>query len=308
VAYGVPIEATEAEKAKEEKLKFGFAFDVRYEVDDNPTQDLSLPISVSDIGELEGVVDDSEQEDNRTVVKGLVTANRGKLSGYAGFVDTSYDKAINKLLNSQVIFLGGNLKFGGSSQYLLGASWSDVNLGGADYATQLTVSPAYESRGSDEDGTNRKLYGLDVTSKSFADSARENGTELGLKRAYSSLDKAKQDSYKSLFAIGTRTEGTLESEFNYFRSDFDWVNKWDSGVKWDIGFGYQYRDYSNDKDILTDELFGSTRVDNVFHFTTGVGLEFWKMTAMFNYRYVFDLSNDSPYVRQIYGLSLQGAF
>lgn len=310
VAYGVPLELT-AEEEKDEGIKFGFVFDVRYEVDDNPTQDLSLPFTIDEIGEVEGVIDDSEQEDNRTVLKALVTAAVGNSYGYAGFVDTHYEKKVNKLLNSRALFLGGTQKFGERLQWILGGTLTDVDLGGKDYALQFTVSPGYQTRGrdSEDEESFTILYGLNVTSKSFADGTREDGIESEIKRAYSSVDNDKLDTYKSLLSLGTRTEGTPESEFTFFRSDFDWANKWNSGVKWDIGFGYQYRDYSNDKDVITDDsLFGDTRVDHVLHFTTGVGMDFGQLALMFNYRYVTDLSNDSPYVRQIYGLSLQGAF
>lgn len=309
VAYGVPVELTAEEKKKRQEIKFGVVFEVRYEVDDNPTQDLSLPFSVSDIGDLEGVVDDSEQEDNRTVLKALVSGSRGSLSGYLGVVDTSYDKADNKLLNSQVFFLGGTKKFGAAKQILMGASFSDVNLGGNDYAQQFTVTPGYEFKDKDGKVTITTVYSLDVTSKSFADTAtRKDTTEYAIKRSSLTQYSNKLSTHKTLIALGRKSEGTAESEFIFFRSDLDMKHKWDSGIKWDIGFGYQYRDYPNDKDILTDELFGDTRVDNILHFKTGAGMEFGKLTLMLNYKYTTDLSNDSPYVRQIYGLSLQGIF
>ena len=307
VAFGVPLEPPPEER-KEEKLIIGFVFDVRLEVDDNPTQDLSLPFTVSEIGELEGVIDDSEQEDTRTTLKGLASVSQGKYSGYIGFVDTSYSDDDNEFLESQVIFLGGATKFGSDRQWILGAALSDIDLGGNDFATLITVSPGYETRDKEEDGTSKTLYGADVSSKMFEDGTRDDGIEWAIKRNYSFLETNKLDTYRGRLALGSRTEGTNESEFFFFRWDGDWANKWDSGFRWDIGLGYQYRDYPNDEDILTDELFGDTRVDNLFRVSTGVGLDFGKLSLMFNYNYTIDLSNDSPYVRQIYGLSLQGVF
>ena len=308
VAFRVPLEP-EKPKEKAAGLRVNFIVEAAFEVDDNPTQDLSLPVTVSQIGEIEGVVDDSEQEDTRQIVKGVVSLSGDKWSTYLGIASTTYSDSDNQNLESDVVFIGGNWNPGQGNGFQLGATWTDVDLGGEDYVTLLTLSPATQSTSNDSEGTHRSLWGLDVTSKTFDLPDRKDDTLFTLKWVRNSVDKENQDSSRKVLAVGTSSEGTPATEFNFIGWDADWKNRWDSGLRWDIGWAYAYRDYPNDEDIITDDLFGDTRVDNVFRFSTGVGWEFTpQISALFNYRYVFDLSNDSPYVRQVYGLNVKGVF
>ena len=120
----------------------------------------------------------------------------------------------------------------------------------------------------------RSVEAVDVTSKGFEGEDREDATQFALKWVGTHKDKAKQDSSRKTFSLGNSTEGTDATEFNFIGYDADWQNRWDSGLRWDIGFGLQYRNYPNDEDIITDELFGDTRVDNLIRFSTGIGWEF----------------------------------
>jgi hypothetical protein len=143
----------------------------------------------------------------------------------------------------------------------------------------------------------------------FDDPGREDAVQLSLKWVGNSVDPERQDTSRKVFSLGNSTEGTDATEFNFIGWDADWQNRWDGGFRWDIGWGYHYRNYPNDEDIITDELFGDTRVDNLFRFSTGLGWEFTpRISALFNYRYLVDLSNDAPYVRSVYGLSVKGVF
>lgn len=309
VARGVPLPPIEKKKKEEPKLSVAYVVEVGYEVDDNPTQDLSLPISVSQIGDIQGVVDDSQQADTRITLKGVISVSKGAWSGFGGVSKTDYSDAANEGLSSQVIFVGGNWNPSMGDGFRLGANLSMVELGGNAYANLLTISPATQSSSKDSKGTSRSLWGVDVTSKSFEDSSRDSATVLTVKWVGDSLDKEKLDSSHKVFSFGTASEGTANTEFNFIGWDADWKNRWDSGFRWDIGWGYQARNYPNDEDIITDKLFGATRVDNLLRFSTGIGWEFTpRVSALLNYRYLTDLSNDSPYVRQIYGVRVKGVF
>ena len=305
VAFQAPLEPEEPEEAG---FRVNIVAELRIEIDDNPTQDLGLPFSVGGLDEVNGQVDDSEQKDTRITLKGLVSLGGPTWAAFAGAVDTSYSKAQHKLVESQVFFLGGQFKFDRGDSFLIGGVLSKILIGGEDYATRISVAPGYEINTKDEEGTSRHLLALELTAKQFDDGTREDDIEYAFKWSLKSLDKERQDSFRTGASLGSRTEGTDESEFFFIRWDGDWRYRWDGGFRWDLGIGYKYRSYPNDKDIATDELFGDTRLDNIFRGSTGLGWEVWKLSIMFNYKYVFNLSNDSPYTRQIYGLAVRGRF
>lgn len=305
-----PTQVAEAPKATGLR-PFG-SYDLRFEWDSNPSNDLSAPISIGDV-DLVGVVPDSQQDDTRTnlLVSGGVTQDFWAV--YAGASDISYSKADNDQFAVRALFIGGTLTFAQSdtSAILLGYTFTDIDLGGFDYAQQHTLAPAWRSQGSDGDGgTATTLYGLDVTNKSFARSdVQEDSTVFAAKLDYSTVDAAKQDRYRSVYAIGTATEGIEITEFTYAAADWDWNFGWDSGVLWDIGTGVQYRDYANDTPLSTDTFLGDTRVDIPARFSTGVGYQVLpKMRAMLRFRYVFNLSNKAPYERMILGIGVDGTF
>ena len=61
--------------------------------------------------------------------------------------------------------------------------------------------------------------------------------------------------------------------------------------------------------LSTDTPLGTTRVDNLLRISIGPGWQFTSSwSAVLGYRYLTNLSNKQPYVRQIYGLIVEGAF
>lgn len=287
-------------------------YDVRYEIDDNPSNDLSSPISIEGV-DLQGVVPDSEQTDSRYNVLASGGISQGIWNAFVGISQIEYSKSDNELFNTQVLFLGGGLNFalGDTNSGALQYTFADINLGGDDYAQTHTITPGYHTSETDETGdTVRTNYDLDITAKQFAASnLQDDTTVFALKRNYSALDKDKLDSYRSVYALGTASEGIKVSEFNYLSADWDWRNRWDTGLLFNIGVGVQYRDYANDTPLTTQTFLGDTRVDIPTRFSTGVGWQFRpELRVLASYRYLFNLSNKSPYVRSIYGIGVNGAF
>ena len=308
---GVDPDKVAPEPAKA-KLQWAANYDARYEEDTNPSNDLSSPISISGV-DVVGVVPDSEQSDSRLNVTANGAISYGIWSGFAGLSAIEYSKADNDQFKVRAWFLGGGVALPVGERNAIVATYvfTDINLGGYDYAQTHTVSPGFRWTGQDPDGdSTRRVVALDVTRKQFARSdLQTDATVLALKTEYNSLDKAKQDSYRSVYALGSASEGIDVTEFNYLSGDWDWRMRWDSGLLFDVGTGVQYRDYANDTPLSTDTFLGNTRVDIPARFSTGIGYQFLpQIRTMFNYRYTFNLSNKTPYVRQIYGISVNGAF
>ena len=283
----------------------------RFEFDDNPTNDISSPIPIAGL-ELDGAVPDDEQTDTRTTLKGTVVASYGALVGFAGVQQIDYAKTENETLDAQILFVGGGytVKLSPNTSLPLLATFTDVNIGTNDYATVLSLSPGYAITGTDPESgeSERTLFGLDLISKEFAQSERDAVTQYTLKWNYRATDPERQDTYNRRIGVGTASEGREETEYTFAGIDWDWNLNWDTGLKFDVGLGYQYRSYPND-DPLTDEFLGSTRIDNLIRFSGGPGWQFTKdWSAMFNFRYLTDLSNKSPYVRVVYGVAVNGAF
>jgi hypothetical protein len=283
---------------------------LRYEIDSNPSNDLSLPPGV-DVGQdVEGVVPDEEQEDSRTTLKAIVGLTYGGLYGLLGAIQQSYTKSDNDQFNSEVIFLGGGWRSGGPGQsgFVISYLFSDIGLGDFDYSQTHTITPGFEIASKDSQGTSRHLFAVDLISKNFARDDQEDSSQYTAKWDYNSADAQNQDSVRNLLAYGTSTEGFEQSEFTFLSLDEDWVNRWDSGFRFDIGWGIAYRDYPNQEPLST-EFLGDTRVDIPLRFSLGPGWQFspsW--FVLFGYRYVTNLSNKQPYIRSIYGLTVEGAF
>ncbi|MBI4083358.1 MAG: hypothetical protein HY423_12185 [Candidatus Lambdaproteobacteria bacterium] len=297
-------------------ITWGLALDVRYELDDNPTNDLSSPIDIPEIGKLQGAVDDKEQPDYRTTLGATLTITRGALSGFLGARNATYAKAANEALGTQIAFAGLTLSAAMSetSLFRFGYTFMDINVGTTDYSVNHVVSPAFVFSSKDDKGSYRKTLGLDVTAKDFALKDQKDTTDVTLKWRAFAIDPENQDSYRFQLQLGSSGEGQLNNEgkdaslYNFASMDFDWKNRWDRGFLFDIGFGFQYRNYPNETNILFDAL-GKTRVDNLIRFSTAFGWGFGPDWAVrLNYDYLFDLSNKSPYVRTIAGVALTGAF
>jgi len=311
VYYKVPMEVVE-KKSPEKKaggVKLTFNFELRAEQDDNPTQDLSLPIPIGGIGDVEGQVADSEQADSRSTIGIVAGLNWEAIDGFAGYYTTSYGKPENESIGSNVMFLGAVYRFSGKNQpgLQMGYAWTDINLGGNNFSQNHTFSPGFETRVESGDKKVQRVYGLEYQLKSYSDEAREGASQMALKidSRYTAPDK---DSSRRVLQLGTNSDGSKESEYQFIGYKADWALAWDSGFLLQPGWGVQYRTYPNDTSILTTEL-GSTRLDIPFRFSLGIGMKFLKtFTALFEVKYTADISNDSPYKRTISGLAVQGSF
>jgi hypothetical protein len=294
----------------ERKFALSVAVEGRLEVDDNPTQDLSLPFPVSGFN-ASGVVKDSQQADTRVTLKAAVAASDGRWTAFGGAQQQAYGKASNEGLNTQVIYLGGSGRFNiaGTRDFLITYLYADVNVGTGDYEVLQTVTPALESRSEDSAGFYRHTYSLDYTMKDFASGTQTDGGQAALRWNYLRQNAAKLNSFETTVAAGNSTEGVKELDYTFGSGDFDWKYRWERGARFEWGLGYQYRSYANDTHPLTKELLGSTRVDNLFRASLGGGWQFNpKWSAMAGYQYVANISNKAPYVRSIYGVTVNGAF
>jgi hypothetical protein len=287
-----------------------FSLEARYEVDGNPTNDLSSPVPIQGLT-LQGVVKDSEQADTRATVRGSGSVSQGRWTGFGGALTQTYTKEVNKGLALQMVYLGGSARFQmtGASDFLLSYIFTNLGVGGHDYVNIHTVTPLVEFRSEDRDGAYRHQLAMDLSYKDFAQADQKAGADYALRWNYRSLDAERQDSFESVTAYGTNTEGKEVTDFTYIGWDADWKNRWDVGLRFDAGFGLQMRNFAQDKQPLTKQLYGDTRVDSLIRASTAIGWGFlgtW--SAMLNYRYLADISNKAPYVRPIYGLIVGGAF
>ncbi len=298
-----------AEK-KPPKLFIKTVFGISLESDDNPSNDLSLPISIGDL-EITGVIPDSEQPDQRTNLKGTLILAYKNYSAFFGATRTTYGKSENDYLNSQAIYVGAGYTspLSANRKLILNFMILDINVGGDNYSQNIGLSPGLQFNSKDAEGSYKHLLGIDYTTKNFAATGVSNGSQIILKWVYDSLDAEKVDSYHRTFAYGSNDNGTDASKVTFFKFDYDWRNRWPSEFKWDLGFGIQHKTYKNEIPLSSDTPLGSKRVDLPIRFSTGMGWHInndWNL--MYNYKYTFNLSNKTPYVRSIQGLVLNGAF
>jgi hypothetical protein len=308
VGLGEGIQLGLEEETKPPEFFWKANFGLKYESDSNPTLDLSSPIDIAGI-EIEGVVSDEEQTDIRKTGNVLFSTGYGNLFGYLGGILTKYSKKDNEVLNSEAVFtgIGYTIPFSKTSNILLNGQFIDINVDEHDYSQNKTLSAGAEFEKDNEKGNRKHLFSIDYTQKDFAEKERDVGSRSQFKWKYNSLDAQKLDEFQFKLAIGSDDDGYKETEYTFVGTDFDWFNKWETGLKFDIGFGIEYRNYPNDEP-LTDE-FGKTRVDTPLRFSTGLGWEFpFNLELMYNFEYTFNLSNDTPYVRIIHGLFLSYEF
>jgi len=305
------IEFETAKKGKTAPKSFWRAdINTDYEFDSNPTCDVSSPIDIAGL-DLQGVVPDDDQDDTRTTIKALFSAVYGKLYGFVGASNSAYDRAENEILNSRALFTGIGYKhhYSQITKFVLNYNVVDVNIAEYDFSQNHAFSAGVEFNKNDSEGFYRHLIAIDTTLKSFADQEKDIGRQNQFKWAYNSLDAEKLDNFRFKFVAGSGDNGTKESENTYAGMDFDWTNQWEIGFKWDLGFGILSRNYVNEAAMTTEIPLGTTRVDAPFRFSNGFGWAFtrdWKI--VYNYDYVFNISNRAPYVRTVHGLYFSGSF
>ncbi|MGK5095535.1 hypothetical protein WDW89_26425 [Deltaproteobacteria bacterium TL4] len=313
VAYGegVPLleeeEATQ-DQAKSEKLSWMTVFGVQYELDDNPTSDLSSPIPVGGI-KLEGLVEDSDQPDFRTALNAIAILTYGKYNALIGANISQYAKPQYESLKSEVLFLGGGQRPKATDNgWLLNYMYLKINVGGKAFSQNQMVSLGYQFAHQAKNESNTKnTLSHSYTLKNFENA--ESGTQQDTKWEYYNLDKEKQDSFRGIFASGNGSAGLPESEFSYRSLDFDWSNKWTSGWLYEVGTGVEKRDFPKVQPLIKGTGIGDTRVDLPLRFSTALGWLFKNQwTLNYNFNYTFNLSNKKPYVRILQGLNFQGTF
>ena len=284
---------------------------VKYEVDDNPTDDVGLPFSVSGVT-VKGVIPPSKRPDYRATALANVAGTYGGATVFGGAFAQQYEKEVNKSLNATLWDVGAGYRFhlGETSDFLANLIYSDLGLGGSDYATLYTVTGGFEFRTGDEKMFKRHTLEVDVSDKTFAAKSQKAGTEALAKWDYFRLNPATLSTYEFLLQGGNATEGIKATDYDYGGLDSDWHIRWMAGFRWDLGFGLQDRNYPNDTSVLTRQSpFGRNRVDYLVRASTGFGWQWNALwSAMLNYRYLTDLSSKAPYVRDIYGLTVAGGF
>ncbi|OGH07818.1 MAG: hypothetical protein A2600_05475 [Candidatus Lambdaproteobacteria bacterium RIFOXYD1_FULL_56_27] len=279
------------------------------ETDSNPTLDLSSPINIANL-EVRGVVDDKEQTDSRRTLKLTGILASKQTSFLAGAIDSAYRKSQNQLLNSRVAFLGAGTQWslGEGSAFKLDYLFTDMNLGGFDYLQSHGLTPAWELTTKNQSGEHRHKWGLELAYRDFADPVLTDGAQEALAWTYLGVDPQGLDRYSSKVSLGTSAEGTLTSQSRYWGADFDWKNRWEAGVLFDLGFGLQYRDYKNELPLSANTPLGATRVDLPLRFSTALGYSNWGFTLKGHYLHQVNLSNKLVYVRILRGLTLEGVF
>ncbi len=312
VAYGEGVELEPEEKpaSSKQKIETNFVFGLKYEMDDNPTSDIGSPVKIGDI-DLQGVVKDSEQPDMKRSANAIAIMNYGKFNAAVGASVGDYAKEENKPIDSMVIFANLCGEYGTfESGWLWNYMFLDFNLGEADYSQNHSFSVGYKQGDrSDEAGSKKNVYSLSYTHKEFAASSAKAGGQQNIGWEHSRRDAENMDSFRSVISVGNNYEGYEESQFDSLNLDMDWNNKWQQGALFDIGFGLQYRSYKNEQPLSVDTPLGDTRVDVPLRLSTALGWEIkqgWNIK--YNYSYLLNLSNKSPYVRQLHGLALQGSF
>jgi hypothetical protein len=314
VAYGVEIEEAEAQaqegsKAKEDpKRSWKIVGDIQYNSDSNPNNDLGLPIDTGDYT-LEGQIADDDQADNQTVVNLLGMMNFGKIGAVVGYSQGSYSKEIYEPLKSSVLIAGATYvpqanEDGLAAKY----TFLDISMGTEAFAQYHVINLGYQfGRQDKEDGTTRHLFGLIYNHKMFADSDLEAGNSNLLGWEYTNLDAEKLDFFKSVIAYGTGSDGSEASEYAAFAMDFDWSNKWESGLLQGTGLGFHYKEFPNQEPLSSD--FGDSRIDIPIRFSFNLGWAFnddWSLK--YNYDYKINVSTKSPSYKIVNGLQLKGGF
>ncbi len=291
-------------------LSVAVSASIAAEVDDNPTNDLSSPVKIGDM-ELTGEVDDSNQADNRKIVSATVVVAYGSAAVYTGMAVTDYEKEINKFLDSTALYFGGlyNLAFSDTVSLNIGAMVLDINVGGEQFAQNTSLTPSLNFSSKDIKGTYKHSLALKVASNDFAEEGKKDGADTSFSWVWDSADAENLDLFRSTIAFTSKNSATEESECTYYGFDFDWKNRWQSGFKWDLGFSIMNLAYKNQLPLSTETPLGENRVDLPLGFHNGFGWHFNdKWNLMYNYQYVFNLSNESPYIRSIHGLTINGGF
>ena len=334
VGFGVQLDVKPKNKIKEaSKLFWKLLFGISAESDSNPTNDLSAPYGIDS---FPPEFRESLEADQKRTLKGILVLGYDKYNGMLGVVRGVYANPNNNILNSSVGFLNMGYKnpINDDWKAFVNFGYMEIKLGdfeyghlfvpsavGFDYSKNYTLSGGGEYAYKDKGGDFKKhSLTLELLYKDFAVAATTGGSSESASNAknngmfnlirwdYFSLDKEKQDSYKSAVSVGVSSEGTEESEFNFISADFDWANKWGNGLFWDMGVGVQKRAYLTAEPLLSTTKLGSLRVDLPLRASSGFGWANNNYKAAVNAKHVSNYSNKQPYKRNTISLSLDGNF
>ncbi|HEX7929041.1 MAG TPA: hypothetical protein VF678_15705, partial [bacterium] len=242
--YAVTLKGAAAPAEHEAKLAYFASVKASYEIDGNPTNDLSTPIAIQGV-DIKGVVKDSEQPDTRITLQATGGLTYGKWTAFVGGLSQTYGKSDNDGLNTQIVYFGGSGRWnlGGTRDFVLTYVFTDLNVGGNDYAQMHTISPAFELKSETEKADKTHTFALDLTSKNFASDTQTDGGQYALRWGYKRVNKDKLNQFESLIAYGTNTEGDKLDDYSYLGANFDWINRWEKGFRFDAGFGFEYRNF-----------------------------------------------------------------
>ena len=311
--YRAKAEARAAEAAS--GVQWSVNLDLAFHVDTNPTNDLSLPFSVTDEVDLVGTVPDDQQEDTRSTL-GVMTGLRfgNQLSGVFGLQASNYSNPDNHQLASLVLQMGATYLFAKnpakSNHVRLGFTLMDINVSGSDYAQIALLQPAYQIPLGTRRGRARShRFGLDLQGKSLADPERDSVFAYGLNWNYLRTNEDQSGSFTSTLSTGFSSEGEEDTEYNHFTENLAWHSLWQNGMIYDIRFRFQVRAYSTAEALIKRLYNTADRVDTILGLDQAVGYQLHKdWSVLFDYNYKLAVSNYSPYVRTIYGLRVKGAF
>jgi hypothetical protein len=305
--------------AKPQGLQVFASYDARLEYDTNPENDISTPFAIHGI-KPSGTVPDSKQKDTRINVLLNASVSENNWTVYGGGQRIHYTKKYDRSFDVQSLFLGGSYAMPRSdtSAFTIGYTFTDNNLGELNYDQTHTVSPAWRSVSKDANGTGTSVWGADVIYKQFRNgSGQDNHADLNLRWDFSRVSTDQLKHYDRSFQAGQSGEGVPDpatnsgdiTQFSYVSADWDWHNRYDSGLLFDIGAGVQFRHYTSDKALANISPLGDKRVDIPGRFSAGVGWQFRpSLRLLASYQGIVNISTKSPYVRHIAGIGLNGTF
>lgn len=297
---------TVADEPKEDKLRWFVNYSLAFESDSNPSQDLSLPfgIDIADVPSL-GTNAPSDSRTNLLLTGGVT---KGRWSAFGGLWNIGYASDTYKnTYNVTAYFAGGTgtFKLGGDYDFRMGYTLMHLEIGGNKYSLQHTLSPGFVAKREDDGDTYRTVWGLDLAIKQFKDTVNQSDTtDLRFRYDVTRVRANKLDRRRRVIAVGQSSEGIPDTEYSYLSVDYDWRNRWESGLIWDIGWGIAYRNYPNDAPI-----FGSTRLDLPLRFSTGIGWRFRpELTVLGSMSYLQNISSGAPFTRTVVGVGVNGTF
>src|SRR5690349_19001107 len=125
--YAVTLKGAAAPAEHEAKLAYFASVKASYEIDGNPTNDLSTPIAIQGV-DIKGVVKDSEQPDTRITLQATGGLTYGKWTAFVGGLSQTYGKSDNDGLNTQIVYFGGSGRWnlGGTRDFVLTYVFTDL--------------------------------------------------------------------------------------------------------------------------------------------------------------------------------------